>query len=91
MDRDLAKSMRCVAWASIVWLAACAGSAGSAQRAVPVASADPAMLYAQQCAFCHGADGGGDGVASPLLYPPARDFGQGMFRDRQHVERGADR
>ena len=33
------------------------------------------LLYGQQCAQCHGAQGRGDGPAAAGLKPPARDFG----------------
>jgi len=38
------------------------------------------QLFARHCALCHGPRGAGDGEASPLLYPPARDFTLGFFR-----------
>ncbi len=37
-------------------------------------------LYDRQCALCHGANGAGDGPASFLLFPPARDFTAGSFK-----------
>jgi len=40
---------------------------------------DGAVLYAQNCARCHGIGGNGDGLASAYLDPPARKFGQEKF------------
>lgn len=40
---------------------------------------DGAALYAQHCARCHGVGGNADGLASALLDPPARKFGQEKF------------
>ena len=39
-----------------------------------------AELYEDHCSLCHGAFGAGNGPASPLLFPPPRDFSQGLFR-----------
>jgi len=39
-------------------------------------------LYAVQCAYCHGAQGKGDGEASDILFPRPRDFTHGEFRLR---------
>jgi mono/diheme cytochrome c family protein len=49
------------------------GSArGDAARGLP--------LFAQRCASCHGAIGGGDGAAAALLFPKPRNFTAGEFR-----------
>jgi cytochrome c len=36
-------------------------------------------LYQVQCAYCHGAEGKGDGEASHLLFPRPRDLTAGLF------------
>jgi mono/diheme cytochrome c family protein len=41
---------------------------------------DGAVLYARNCARCHGIGGNADGMTSPNLDPPARKFGQEKFR-----------
>jgi len=38
------------------------------------------LVYDQQCAACHGADGNGDGPASVWLYPKPRNFSAGQFK-----------
>ena len=38
------------------------------------------QLFDVHCAVCHGQEGNGRGTASPYLFPPARDFGDGRFR-----------
>jgi mono/diheme cytochrome c family protein len=45
--------------------------------AVPV---DPALIYAQNCARCHGADGRGDAQMKTQL--PVRDFSDPAFQAR---------
>ena len=51
---------------------ACSNDAGPA---VPV---DPAVMYAQNCARCHGADGHGDAEIKKTL-PTVRDFADPAF------------
>ncbi len=48
------------------------------QRAPDLARGE--VLFAQQCAVCHGAAGAGDGQAAYLLSPTPRDFTSGRFR-----------
>lgn len=38
------------------------------------------VVYEQNCAGCHGAEGRGDGPAATHLYPKPRDFSAGVFR-----------
>jgi mono/diheme cytochrome c family protein len=54
-----------------LWAAACSNDAGPA---VPV---DPAVMYAQNCARCHGANGRGDPELKKTL--PVRDFSDPVF------------
>lgn len=39
-----------------------------------------ARVYARHCLGCHGAEGGGDGEDSKELFPPPRDFQEGIFK-----------
>jgi mono/diheme cytochrome c family protein len=41
-----------------------------------------AAVYAKYCAQCHGANGNGRGIASPLLMPAPRDFTSGKYQIR---------
>lgn len=43
---------------------------------------DGAASYQKNCAFCHGKEGKGDGVAAYLLWPKPRDFTRGLFKIR---------
>jgi mono/diheme cytochrome c family protein len=62
--------------ASVLALAATAGctAADDAGTAVPI---DPAVIYAQNCARCHGADGRGDPELKKTL--PVKDFSDPVF------------
>ncbi|MGH7410842.1 MAG: c-type cytochrome, partial [Candidatus Methylomirabilis sp.] len=40
------------------------------------------QVYDKRCAFCHGVDGKGDGVAAPFLDPRPRDFTRGLYMIR---------
>jgi mono/diheme cytochrome c family protein len=55
-----------------LWGAGCSNDAGPA---VPV---DPAVMYAQNCARCHGADGHGDPEIKKTM-PNVRDFADPTF------------
>ncbi len=39
-------------------------------------------VYQKRCIFCHGDEGGGDGVASERLMPKPRDFTMGLYKYR---------
>lgn len=39
-------------------------------------------LYGEQCAVCHGAEGGGDGGAAEFLFPKPRDFTRAYYKIR---------
>lgn len=39
-----------------------------------------ALVYSMRCAQCHGASGGGDGVAAEHLRPRPRDYRRGIFK-----------
>jgi mono/diheme cytochrome c family protein len=36
--------------------------------------------YQEYCIQCHGADGDGNGVSAPGMYPPPRNFKQGLYK-----------
>ncbi|MGQ4809301.1 hypothetical protein NKDENANG_02717 [Candidatus Entotheonellaceae bacterium PAL068K] len=38
------------------------------------------QLYRERCAHCHGAEGDGQGVATPYVYPAPRDFTSGVYK-----------
>lgn len=57
------------AWTSSVPLAA-----------TPAVLDEGRILFAKQCAPCHGGDGRGDGPAAYLLYPKPRDFTMATYR-----------
>jgi cytochrome c oxidase cbb3-type subunit 3 len=62
--------------AGVVALAAAAGcTADDAGPAVPI---DPAVMYAQNCARCHGADGRGNAELKKTM-PNIRDFSDPVF------------
>lgn len=65
-------------WAALgLALAACGRAEAPAAPAPATAPADGAVLYASNCAHCHGAGGDGNGTAK--LDRPARDFRAGGF------------
>jgi DMSO reductase family type II enzyme heme b subunit len=39
-------------------------------------------VYEKRCAFCHGFDGKGEGIAAPFLDPRPRDFTRGLYKIR---------
>ena len=41
---------------------------------------DSSELYRQQCLYCHGVEGGGDGPTAATLDPRPRDFRKGIFK-----------
>lgn len=58
--------MRSMTWGAVVlllWATAAAGEAGRGKQ-----------IYETRCAFCHGADGRGDGPAGAALQPPPTNF-----------------
>jgi mono/diheme cytochrome c family protein len=46
------------------------------------AAPDGKQLFNQNCTFCHGPQGTGDGPAARYLYPKPRDFTRGTFKIR---------
>lgn len=55
----------------------------AAPEAATTAAADAnagATVYATNCATCHGAKGGGDGVAAAALNPKPANFAAGTFK-----------
>jgi len=61
-------------WGGLGLACLAAGCSNDAGPAVPV---DPAVMYAQNCARCHGADGKGDPDLKKTL--PVRDFSVPLF------------
>lgn len=57
----------------------------SANEAGPASKVDPAALYGQLCARCHGADGKGDPAMKQTL-PAIRDFSDPEFKARARLE-----
>jgi high-affinity iron transporter len=45
----------------------------------PAAAVDGRGLFAERCAGCHGATGGGDGPAAAAFDPPPRNFRDDAF------------
>lgn len=47
-------------------------------------------LYTERCEQCHGAEGNGEGYATAFVFPPPRDFTEGVykFRTRHETEDG---
>jgi mono/diheme cytochrome c family protein len=60
-------------------MAVAAGCTTGDDPGAPIA-VDPAVLYAQMCARCHGADGRGDPEIKKTI--PVRDFHDPAFRAR---------
>jgi mono/diheme cytochrome c family protein len=57
------------------------GCSNDAGPAVPI---DPAVMYAQNCARCHGVDGRGDPELKKTL--PVRDFSDPVFLAKAQTE-----
>ncbi len=51
----------------------------AAMPAVADTSNSIARVYAEQCAFCHGSKGGGDGAASTMLTPRPTSFSRAEY------------
>lgn len=68
--------------AASVWVAAVGYYKAQPASHGPAATHTPdgAALYLENCARCHGKTGQADGIASALLDPPARRFGEDQFR-----------
>jgi cytochrome c oxidase cbb3-type subunit 3 len=56
----------------------------TADDAGPAIAIDPAVMYAQNCARCHGANGKGDPELKKTL--PVRDFSDPAFLARANVD-----
>lgn len=68
-------------FSAFCFLALAHAAGAAAPSDAPSASADRgALLFAKNCATCHGVVGRGDGPAAALLDPRARDFSTGRFR-----------
>ena len=67
-------------WGAVA-LSSCTTPGDDPGPALPV---DPAALYAQMCARCHGADGRGDPEIKKTL--PVRDFSDPQFQARPTSE-----
>jgi mono/diheme cytochrome c family protein len=60
---------------------------------LPGAAADDDVgrqLYESRCAFCHGVDGQGDGVAGKALHPPPTDLSSPDFWQAATTEKVRD-
>lgn len=57
---------------------------GCSNEAGPAVAVNPATLYTQMCARCHGEDGKGDPVLKQSM--PVRDFTHPEFRARATVD-----
>jgi mono/diheme cytochrome c family protein len=57
----------------------------NSNEAGPAVAVDPAALYSQMCARCHGADGRGDPEMKKIM-PAIRDFSEPQFRARNPDE-----
>ena len=70
-------------WFGLVVAAATAGGVGctTGDDPGPAMPVDPAVIYAQMCARCHGADGRGDPEIRKTL-PAVRDFHDPAFQAR---------
>ena len=64
-------------------LALLAGACGSSSDAGPAVPVDPAALYTQMCARCHGLDGHGDALLKQTM-PTLRDFSEPELRARSN-------
>ena len=53
---------------------------------VPAEATPAQRLYVENCAFCHGPDGRGNGAAAPSMIPRPRDFTQGLFKYKSTPE-----
>ena len=58
-------------------LAAALGASACSNDAGPAVPIDPAVMYAQNCAKCHGSDGRGNPEIKKTL--PVRDFSDPVF------------
>jgi mono/diheme cytochrome c family protein len=65
----------------ILTLALLAGGCGSSTDVGPAVPVDPAALYTQMCARCHGVDGRGDPVLKTQM-PTLRAFSDPELRAR---------
>ena len=61
------------------------GACSNSNDAGPAVAVDPAALYSQNCARCHGPDGRGDPEMKKTM-PTIRDFSDPMFRARNADE-----
>ncbi len=53
---------------------------------VPAGATPAERLYVENCAFCHGPDGRGNGASAPSIIPRPRDFTQGLFKYKSTPE-----
>lgn len=69
---------------ALVVLAGLAGCSSPGDDPGPAIPVDPAAIYVQMCARCHGADGRGDAELKKTL--PIRDFSDPAFQARANSE-----
>jgi mono/diheme cytochrome c family protein len=79
MRRVARSGLIAMAVAALALGAGCTG--GDAGPAIPV---EPAAIYAQMCARCHGADGRGDPELKKTM--PVRDFHDPAFQARATID-----
>ena len=53
---------------------------------VPAGATPAQRLYVENCAFCHGPDGRGNGASAPSMIPRPRDFTEGLFKYKSTPE-----
>ncbi len=70
--------VRAALTASLLGAALSLSGAGCSNDAGPAVPVDPAVMYAQNCARCHGADGHGDPEIKKTM-PNVRDFSDPTF------------
>jgi cytochrome c oxidase cbb3-type subunit 3 len=76
--------LRKTAWAFVLLLAGAGGACTTGDDPGPAVPVEPAVIYAQNCARCHGADGRGDPEIKKTLQ--VRDFHDPAFRARANSE-----
>lgn len=76
--------MRRWPWLAVAAVGAVTASCSAANDAGPAVSVDPAALYNQMCARCHGADGRGDPTIRQQM--PVRDLTDPQFRQQVSIQ-----
>ena len=79
MGNDGVVIARLIAVVGIAWLGAAAAGCTTGDDPGPAVPVEPAVIYARNCARCHGADGRGDPEIRKTM-PNVRDFHDPAFR-----------